>query len=109
MLVAVASLGLDLEVRVLQEVGDLELSLRLHDLALAGLERLEARVRVGDVAEDDPIELHRGRDREPRVLRRRVIWTPFCQLWKRHGPLETGTEFSHALFMSWLRGDFCAW
>ena len=43
---------------VLEEVGDLELRLRLHDLSLAGLQGLEARVRVEDVAEDDTVELH---------------------------------------------------
>src|SRR5688572_2107372 len=29
------------------------------------------------------------------------IWTPFCQLWNFHGPLETGIEFSKSLFPSW--------
>ena len=58
------------ELAVLHEVGDLELRLRLHDLALVRLQRLEASVRVEDVAEDDPVELHRRRNRrlEARVL-----------------------------------------
>ena len=47
-----------LNLRILREVRDLELRLRLHELTLARLERLEAGVRVEDVAEDDPVELH---------------------------------------------------
>ena len=61
------AIRLDHEVGVLREVGDLELCLRLHHLAFAGLHGLEAGVRVSDVAEHDPIELHR-RDRVLRVL-----------------------------------------
>ena len=37
------------------------------------LHRLEARVRVDDVAEDDPVELHRRADLEPRVLHEREL------------------------------------
>ena len=46
------------ELLVGQEVGDLELRLGLHDLSLVRLHRLEARVRVEDVPEDDTVELH---------------------------------------------------
>jgi len=38
-----------------------------------------------------------------------VICTPFCQLWNIHGPLETGTEFSNALFMSGFAATALAW
>ena len=51
------------------EVRDLELRLRLHDLTLARLERLEAGVRVEDVAEDDTVELHRRAGLERGFLR----------------------------------------
>ena len=61
------------EVAIVQEVRDLELRLRLHDVALLRLECLEARVRVDDVAEHHPVELHRRADLEARVLREREL------------------------------------
>src|SRR5262245_37804642 len=30
---------------------------------------------------------------------RTVSWTPFCQLWKIHGPSDTGMELWNAVFM----------
>src|SRR5918996_1091631 len=63
-----ADLPVDDELPILEEVRDLELRLRLHDLALVGLEGLEAGVRVDDVAEDDPVELHPRAGVEPRIL-----------------------------------------
>src|SRR4051812_42246348 len=63
-----ADLPVDDELLVLEEVGNLELRLRLHDLALPGLHGLEAGVRVQDVPEDDAVELHLRAGREGVVL-----------------------------------------
>ena len=96
----VADLLVNDELLVLEEVGDLELRLRLHDLTLTGLQRLESGVRVEDVAEHDAVELHLRPGRELRVPFT-ASWTPFCQLSNRHGPLDTAIEFRNIWFMSW--------
>ena len=64
----VADLLVNDELLVLEEVGDLELRLRLHDLALTSLQGLESGVRVEDVAEHDTVELQLRTGSEGRVL-----------------------------------------
>ena len=95
----VADLLVNDELLVLEEVGDLELRLRLHDLALTGLQGLESGVRVEDVAEHDTVELQLRAG--VAAFFRTASCTPFCQLSKRHGPLEMGIEVRNILFMSW--------
>ena len=68
----VALPGLDLELRVLVEVDDLDLRLRLHHIRLAALQRLELRGAC-DEAEDEAIELRGRRGLEGRVPDQRQL------------------------------------
>ena len=95
----VAGSDLHLELRVLVEVDDLDLRLRLDDVALTALERLELRSAC-DVAEDDPVELGRGTGLEGAFFTI-VSCVPFCQLSNLKGPLEMSIESDQNLLKSW--------